>query len=378
MISSTFIPLTEDTLIATWTKDAREILLSIHLSTSTHSTVSESLTGIANKALQRLSDKEFVVIANSPTKPKALYRVELSQSQPQLNVLRSSLSLDISEEFYSKAEHISFPRTRGSGKLGTIAHAFFFPPQNANYSGTPGTLPPLIIEMHGGPTANVSPGLSLQWQYYTSRGYAMAMPNYAGSSGYGRDYRDYLDGAWGALDPADAASCVDYLVSTGRVDASRVGIMGGSSGGHAALEAIWMFPSTWSAAVSRYGISDLERLVVDTHKFEKHYAFRLLFGKTVPDDEDQRRVVYRERSPRFHSEQITAPVLLLQGSEDKAVPPSQTEMMVRSIRDNGKIAEMILFEGEGHGFRGLDNQRRAFKEQDLWWHKYLVREDDPA
>lgn len=365
-------------MVATWTKDAREILISIDLSTSEHSVLSETLTGIAHAALQRVSDKEVVVIANSPTQPKALYRIELGQSQPELNVLRSSLSLDIPESLYSKAEHISFPRTQGSSKLGTIAHAFFFPPQNANYVGTPGTLPPLIIEMHGGPTANVSPGLSLQWQYYTSRGYAMAMPNYAGSSGYGREYRDSLDGSWGALDPADAASCVDYLVSTGRVDASRVGIMGGSSGGHAALEAIWMFPSTWSAAVSRYGISDLERLVVDTHKFEKHYAFRLLFGSNVPDDEDQRRLVYRERSPRFHSEQITAPVLLLQGSEDKAVPPSQTEMMVRSIKDNGKIAEMILFEGEGHGFRGRDNQRKALEEQDRWWQKYLVRKDAHA
>lgn len=317
-----------------------------------------------------------MVIANSYTNPKALYRIDLGRSPPELSILQSSLPLDIPETFYSKAEHISFPRTQGSGKIGTIAHAFFLPPQNANYIGTPGTLPPLIIEMHGGPTSNFSPGLSLQLQYYTSRGYAVAMPNYAGSSGYGREYRDSLDGAWGVLDPADAASCVDYLVKTGRVDVSRVGITGGSSGGHAALEAIWMFPSIWSASVSRYGISDLERLVVDTHKFEKHYAFRLLFGKTVPDDEDQRRVVYRERSPRFHADKIKAPVLLLQGSEDKAVPPSQTEMMVRSVKENGGIAEMILFEGEGHGFRGRDNQRRALEEQDRWWQKYLVRQDN--
>jgi dipeptidyl aminopeptidase/acylaminoacyl peptidase len=325
------------------------------------------------KAVQRLSDTRFAVIAASPTAPEALYHVELSQSAPQITTLKSSLPLDIPEEFYSQAEHISFPRTEGADELNTTSHAFFLPPQNANYEGTPGTLPPLIVEMHGGPTYHTNPGLALSLQYYTSRGYAVAMPNYAGSSGYGRKYRGVLDGVWGALDPSDAASCVAYLVKTGRVDGTRVGIMGGSSGGHAALEAIWMFPSVWSAAVSRYGISDVEVLVKDTHKFESHYAFRLLFGDHVPDDEEERRRVYRERSPRFNAEKIRAPVLLLQGSEDKVVPPNQTELMVQSITKNGGIAKMTVFQGEGHGFRGKENKRLALEEQDGWWLKYLVR-----
>ncbi|KAH8695293.1 Alpha/Beta hydrolase protein [Talaromyces proteolyticus] len=374
--SSTFISLTSDTIVATWIKDAKETLISIDLPSSKYSVLSDSLTGINGHAVHRLSDTSFVVIADSPTVPKALYHVELSQPRLKIDILKSSLPLDIPDVFYSQAEHISFPRTEGSDQLNTTSHAFYLPPKNANYVGTPGALPPLIIDMHGGPTTHTSPGLALTYQYYTSRGYAVALPNYAGSSGYGRKYRDLLDGAWGALDPADAASCVTYLVKTGRVDGSRVGIMGGSSGGHAALEAIWMFPSVWSAAVSRYGISDLEILVEDTHKFEKHYAFRLLFADNVPDDEDQRRRVYRQRSPRFHSKEIRAPVLLLQGSEDRVVPPNQTEMMVRSITENGGIAKMTLFEGEGHGFRGKENQRRALEEQDQWWQKYLVRAEE--
>lgn len=362
-------------MVATWTKDAQETLLLIDLSSSEYSVLSDALTGITGHAVQRHSEKSIVVIADSFTKPKALYHIEISPS-PQINILKSTLSLDMPESFYSKAEHISFPRTYGSDQLNTTAHAFFLPPKNVNYIGTPGTLPPLIVEMHGGPTTHVSPGLSLSLQYYTSRGFSVAMPNYAGSSGYGREYRDLLDGAWGVLDPADAASCVAYLVKTGRVDGSRVAIVGGSSGGHAALEAIWMFPSVWSAAASWYGISDLEILVDDTHKFEKHYAFRLLFRDTVPDDEDQRRRVYRERSPRFHADKIRAPVLLLQGTEDRVVPPNQTEMMVRSITEKGGTAKMTLFQGEGHGFRGHENKRKALEEQDLWWQKHLVRREN--
>ncbi|OKL55816.1 hypothetical protein UA08_08936 [Talaromyces atroroseus] len=371
--SSTFFSLTADTIVATWTNNAREMLVSIDLSASKYTVLSDALTGMFGSAVKRLSDTSFAVIAASPTAPKALYHVELTQSLPKLTSLKSSLPLDIPEEFYSRAEHISFPRTEGPGHLNTTSHAFFLPPQNANYVGTPDTLPPLIVEMHGGPTSHTNPGLALTYQYYTSRGYAVALVNYAGSSGYGRKYRDLLDGVWGALDPADAASCVAYLVETGRVDGTRVGIMGGSSGGHAALEAIWMFPSVWSAAVSRYGISDVEVLVEDTHKFESHYAFRLLFGDNVPDDEEERRRVYRERSPRFNAEKIKAPVLLLQGSEDKVVPPNQTEMMVQSITKNGGIAKMTIFQGEGHGFRGKENQRLALDEQDQWWQKYLVR-----
>lgn len=380
-------------MVAAWTYNATERLVIIDLTTLRYEFLNgpiAALTGIVDSALVVTSSTSIAVIASSADSPQALYHMEFNRAA-SLTTLRPSTTISIPNRFFSQGRPISFPRSNtrlesGENKDTTTkahltAHAFFFPPQNPHYVGPEGCLPPLIVSIHGGPTLHSGPGLSLQWQYYTTRGYAIALLNYAGSSGYGRQYREILNGKWGILDVQDAADCARYLSTSGIVDENAIGITGGSSGGYAALQAICDFPSLWAGAVSISGISDVEALVKETHKFESCYPLRLIFGQDVPKDESARRLIYRERSPRFKAQKskITAWTLLLQGREDQIVPLNQAEAMTRSILSNGGTAKLIDFDGEGHGFpRGAENALRAVREQNQWWCRSLVISQAPV
>lgn len=367
--SCTYVPLDASTLAATYTRNASNRLIIIDTTQNSYSDPGLPLNDIRNEALARISDTKFVVIGSTATAPAALYLIDLEHpSEPQ--VLKSSADLSLSTLLYSEAEHISFPRVYGDKKDG-LGHALYLPPKNPEYKAPDGLLPPLIVGLHGGPTAHEAPGLSLMSQYWTSRGYAVAHVNYAGSSGYGRAYRDRLNGQWGIADVADAASCVAHLVSSSRVDASRVGIRGGSAGGYGVLQALCVYPDLWAGGVSLYGISGLKALTEDTHKFESQYLFALIFEDDA--SEEDKEAIYRDRSPYFHADKIKAPVLLLQGSVDKVVPPSQTRDMERTIKEKGGDVEVVLFEGEGHGLRQGKNVKRAIEEEERWWGRTLLR-----
>lgn len=319
--------------------------------------------------MARISDTKFVVIGSTATAPSALYLIDLKYpSEPQ--VLKSSVDLGLSTSLYSEAEHVSFPRVYGE-KKDDLGYALYLPPKNPEYKAPEGVLPPLIVGLHGGPTAHEAPGLSLMSQYWTSRGYAFVHVNYAGSTGYGRAYRDRLNRQWGIADVADAASCVAHLVSTSRIDRTRVGIRGGSAGGYGVLQALCVYPDIWAGGVSLYGISGLKALGEDTHKFESHYLFALVFDDGASEEEKER--IYEERSPCFHADKIKAPVLLLQGSLDKVVPPNQTRAMERTIKANGGDVQVVIFDGEGHGFREGKNVKKAIEEEERWWNKTLLR-----
>ncbi|PYI04087.1 alpha/beta-hydrolase [Aspergillus sclerotiicarbonarius CBS 121057] len=372
LASCTYVLPNPDTIVATWTHEAAERLVIIDLKTNTYTFPSHvaALTSIRDGSMALTSTTSIAVLASTPTSPSAVYHISLTTDSPP-TILRSSTILTIPESFYSHARHISFPRTTPTHP-DTFSHAFFLPPTNPNYTGPTDQLPPLIIYIHGGPTTHSDPGLTMMWQYYTTRGYAVAFVNYAGSSGYGRAYRTLLDGFWGLLDVSDAADCARYLISTGQVHPSRVGITGVSSGGYAALQAICDFPDLWAGAISISGISDVEALVADTHKFESHYAFRLLFDDKVPTTEEEKRTVYRARSPRFKADKIKATTLLLQGTEDEIVPLNQAQAMADDVERSGGVAKLVIFEGEGHGFpRKAENGLRAMKEEEDWWRASL-------
>jgi dipeptidyl aminopeptidase/acylaminoacyl peptidase len=254
--------------------------------------------------------------------------------------------------YLSVAEHVSFPSVDGQGAART-AHALFYPPANPDRTGPEGALPPLLVEIHGGPTAAAMPVLSTSVQYWTSRGFAVVDVNYGGSTGYGRVYREELLGAWGIVDVADCLAAARWLAGRGRVDSARLAIRGGSAGGFTVLAALAREDTPFAAGADHFGVADLEALAADTHKFESRY----LDGLIGPYPEA--RAVYVERSPITRVDRLTRPLIVLQGAEDAVVPPAQSEAIVGALRDRGVPVAYLLFDGEQHGFRRAENVRRA-------------------
>ena len=290
-----------------------------------------------------------VFIGGSPLEPASLVQLDLETRTP--TVLARSSATPVDPGYLSEPEAIEFP-TGG----GLIAHGLYYPPRNRDFVGPPKERPPLRVIGHGGPTAAASRALQLAIQFWTSRGIAVLDVNYGGSTGYGRRYRERLDGQWGVVDVADCVLGARYLVGRGDVDPRRLTIRGGSAGGFTTLRAL-AFDDTFRLGVCYYGVSDLEVLATDTHKFESRYLDRLVGPYPA------RRDLYRERSPVHHVERISSPAVFFQGLEDRVVPPNQTEGMVEALRRAGVPVAYLAFEGEQHGFRRADTIRRALEAE---------------
>jgi dipeptidyl aminopeptidase/acylaminoacyl peptidase len=219
-----------------------------------------------------------------------------------------------------------------------------------------------MVISHGGPTGASSNTLSLGIQYWTSRGIAILDVNYGGSTGYGRAYRQRLDSQWGLVDVDDCINGARYLAQQGKVDGNRLMIRGGSAGGYTTLAAL-TFRDVFKAGASYYGISDLEAMAKETHKFESRYLDRLVAPYPA------QREVYVERSPIHSISQLECPVLVLQGLEDEVVPPNQAEMIVEALRTKGIPVAYLPFEGEQHGFRQAKNIKRALEAELYFYSK---------
>jgi dipeptidyl aminopeptidase/acylaminoacyl peptidase len=274
-----------------------------------------------------------------------------------VEVLRRSAERVIDPAYISVPEAIEFP-TEG----GVTAHGFFYPPVNPEFSAPTGELPPLIVYVHGGPTSAVSNALDISDQFWTTRGFAYLVVNYGGSTGFGREYRQRLNGLWGVVDVDDSVNGARYLIERGLVDGNRVAITGGSAGGYTVLRALTS-TDFFKAGASHFGISDLEVFHSDTHKFESMYDQSLL-GRW-PED----REIYRERSAIHSVDRITAPVILFQGLEDKIVPPNQAEVIVEALRKKGLPVAYLPFEGEQHGFRIAKNIKRSLEGELYFYSK---------
>ncbi|MCI0897931.1 MAG: S9 family peptidase [Chloroflexi bacterium] len=295
----------------------------------------------------------IVFVAGAPSLPMSLVLLDLASGKWEN--IRSSHDLDIGPGYLSEAQPVEFPTEDGK-----TAHAFFYPPRNRDFQGPSGEKPPLLVKSHGGPTGAASTALDLGIQFWTSRGIGVLDVNYGGSTGYGREYRERLNGAWGIVDVDDCCNAALHLVSRGEADGNRLAIAGGSAGGFTTLAAL-TFKEVFRAGASHYGVSDLEALAKETHKFESRY----LDGLVGPYPE--RRDLYRERSPINHTGRLSCPLILFQGLEDQIVPPSQAEMMFDAVRAKGIPTAYIPFEGEQHGFRRAENIKRAL-EAELYFY----------
>ena len=310
-------------------------------------TIEQPFSSISSAAL--LHDHQVAMIGAGPdTLPQV---VHLDLRDGRLEVLKQSTSDKVNrllkETGLSVPRAIEFPTSRGR-----TAHGFFYPPMNADFRGPADSRPPLIVELHGGPTSHTDTALSLMVQYWTSRGFALLDVNYSGSTGYGREYRQRLNGEWGVVDLDDAEAGVQHLIGAELVDGNRIVIHGGSAGGFSALAAL-TFRSTFQAGAIYYGISDLTALAEDTHKFESRYLDRLI--GPYPEAKE----TYLARSPIYHLNELDRPIIFFQGLEDKIVPPDQTQRMAQALEDKGLPVACLEFEGEGHGFRLPGNIRRA-------------------
>ncbi|GAA1396051.1 alpha/beta hydrolase family protein [Luteococcus peritonei] len=250
----------------------------------------------------------------------------------------------------SRPESIWFEGRHGRSQ------AWYYPPTSPDSELPAGELPPVIVNTHGGPTGMAPSSWNPGFQFWTSRGFAVLDVNYSGSAGFGREYRNRLRGSWGVADIDDCVDAVRSLVDRGLADERRVVIQGGSAGGYTTLQAL-VSSDVFAAGVSRYGIGDLEMLATDTHKFESRYPF----GLVGPYPEA--RELYRERSPIHHVERLSSPMLILQGLDDKVVPPNQAEAMAEAVRAKQLPVALVLFEGEGHGFRKLSTRRAVVEAQ---------------
>lgn len=290
-------------------------------------------------------DNRAVFRAGSPAEGLAI--VDFSLDTNQANVLQRASKLAIDSGYLSQPEAIEFPTTGGE-----TSHAFFYAPNNAEFNPLPEEKPPLLVKSHGGPTSATVAVLMLGIQYWTSRGIAVLDVNYGGSTGYGRKYRERLNGTWGVVDVDDCVNGANFLAGAGRVDGNRLMIDGGSAGGYTTLCAL-TFRDVFKAGASYYGVSDLEALELDTHKFESRYSNGLI------GPYPERRDLYFERSPVHFAEQLSCPVIFFQGLEDKVVPPNQAELMVEALRQKGVPVAYVPFEAEQHGFRRAENIKRS-------------------
>jgi dipeptidyl aminopeptidase/acylaminoacyl peptidase len=339
-------------IVCSYTKNGNDYLATLDTATKVLRDIELPYSAISQL---RIAGNRVVFIGASSTETSAVVALDLSTKK--FEVLRRSRETTVDAGYLSEARAIEFPTEQG-----LTAHGYFYPLRNRDYAGPVNEKPPLLVLSHGGPTSSSSASLKYSIQYWTSRGIAVLDVNYGGSSGYGRAYRERLNGNWGVVDVDDCANGARYLAERGQVDGNRLAIRGGSAGGYTTLCAL-TFRDVFKAGASHYGISDLEALAKDTHKFESRYLDRLI------GPYPERRDLYVERSPIHFTDKLNCPMIIFQGLEDKVVPPNQAEKMVEAVRAKKLPVAYLTFEGEQHGFRKAENIKRVLEAELYFYSK---------
>ena len=302
-------------------------------------------------------DNKALYIGASPVSNSEI--VSLDIEKKEIKTIKESSKLEIDSEEISTPQEISFSTTENAK-----AYGYFYKPKNKKYQGSSGEKPPVLVISHGGPTSATSNALNLSIQYWTNRGIAVVDVNYRGSTGYGKKFRDSLKGNWGIYDTDDCIAAVDYLSEKGLVDPERAAIKGGSAGGYTTINAL-TFHDRFAVGATYYGIADLSVFIDDTHKFESKYLESLI-GR-YPEEKQK----YYDRSAINFTDQLSCPMIIFQGTEDKIVPPSQAEIMAEGLREKKIPFSLIMYEGEQHGFRQSKNIISSL-ESELYFYSQVL------
>ena len=354
---STFAVESADRLIACFVRDGVWTLIGIDTRSGRSAVIPTAFTDITQL---RAAPGRAVFIGGSPSEAPALVDLDLDTGAHRI-LRRSFVVGEDVRGAVSIPQPIAFP-TGG----GETAHAFYYPPFSPAFAAPEDEKAPVLVKSHGGPTSAASSTLSLSTQYWTSRGIGVLDVNYRGSTGYGRPYRLRLARQWGLVDVEDCVAGARWLIANRNADPERLMISGGSAGGYTTLSALTPKDDrVFSGGASYYGVSDLEALARDTHKFESRYLDWLI----GPYPQDQ--ATYAERSPINHVDRLSAPVIFFQGAEDRVVPVNQTERMVEALKARGVPVGYFLFDGEQHGFRKAENIKRAL-DAELYFYAMLI------
>ena len=346
--------LNETTIVATCFEHGEWKLVTIKIDATYRKKIVEEIPcSLTDMSYLSTNGAKLAMIGSSPTEQSAV--VQMDTSEWSTIVVKSSASIILDKKYISIPQAVEFPSERN-----LIANAYFYPPANGDYVAPEGELPPLILHVHGGPTAAASNSLNPSVQYWTSRGFAYMDVNYAGSSNYGRQYRQRLTLNWGLVDLEDCQNAAKFAASKGWVDPKKMAITGGSAGGYTALCAL-TFTNVFATGASHFGVSNLEALATDTHKFESRYLDRIVGPYPAY------KQVYQNRSPINNVEKLSHPMIFFQGLEDKVVPPTQTETMVEALRKKKIPVCYIAYEGEQHGFRKAENIKRTLDAEYLFY-----------
>jgi dipeptidyl aminopeptidase/acylaminoacyl peptidase len=245
-------------------------------------------------------------------------------------------------------EHHSF-----EGRDGVTLHGLLYLPRNV----AAGKKPPVLLSVHGGPTAQARPTFSPSHQYLLTRGIAVFDLNFRGSTGYGKTFARLNDGRLRAHEYLDMADAVEWLGARGWVDAGRAAVMGGSYGGYLTMAAVTRLPETFDAGVAFVGVSNWVSALEGASPQLKA-SDRLEYGDI---DDAEEREFFREISPITHVGNVRAPVMVLHGANDPRDPVEESDQFVRAIREGGGEVEYLRFPDEGHGIRQLDNRITAYR-----------------
>jgi len=336
-------------IVCTYIENGVSYLASINLHTGVLEKIDMPYTDIQDL---RMAAGCILLIAGSPRTPLEIVKIRWTGVAKNVegNVLATSITNMPPSTYLSVPNSIHF--ASGSSTI----HGFYYPPVNPDYITSSSAKPPLIVISHGGPTGMASSTFKLSTQYWTTRGFAVLDVNYRGSTGFGRVYQDALKGNWGIVDVEDCVNGACYAVEHGLADPTQLIMRGSSAGGFTTLSAL-AFYDVFKAGAIYYGVSDLQAIDHDSHKFESHYNSYLIAPAPLCNQR------YLERSPIHHVDRLNTPMIFFQGLDDAVVPPQQSESIVNALKGRGIEVDYVTFAGEGHGFRKASTIQCALEKE---------------